>query len=308
MKTKVIIFVLLIALAGIFYLNLRRFHSQPEISKDLNLQKIYIQFDRNIWKIENNIPITKIKKDGKINKFEFKLRSLNAHREVRLVENFPEGIKYKLNPEKLTISPDQTIDFSLEISADKNVKEKEITVKFDGVDINNTYKIILEDVKKQEETEEETGFKVYKDSSGLKIYYPKDFIILDEESLKSLIPQEAEVDVLFTAGNIDGSLQIMVTKASVPPILTLDQVLEFYKNVNEFEGASIKVLNIEKGENPIIEEEASYENTKFIIKNKFILKKEEAKSILYSIAVISKEEKYKENLKTINEIINNSGF
>jgi plastocyanin len=312
MKTKIIIFVLLIALAGIFYLNLRRFHSQPEISKDLNLQKIYIQFDRNIWKIENNIPITKIKKDGKINKFEFKLRSLNAHREVRLVENFPEGIKYKLNPEKLTISPGQTIDFSLEISADKNVKEKEITVKFDGVDINNTYKIILEDVKKQEETEKETnlerGFKVYKDPSGLKIYYPKDFIILNKESLKSLIPQEAETDVLFTAGNFDGSLQIMVTKTNVPPILTLDQILEFYKNVNEFEGASIKVLNIEKGENPIIEEEASYENTKFIIKNKFILKKEETKSILYLIVVISKEEKYKENLKTINEIINKSGF
>jgi hypothetical protein len=88
----------------------------------------------------------------------------------------------------------------------------------------------------------------------------------------------------------------------------MDQILEFYKNVNEFEGASMKVLNIEKGENPIIEEEASYANTKVIIKNKFILKKEEAKSILYSIAVISKEEKYKENLKTINEIINNSGF
>jgi hypothetical protein len=315
MKTKVIILALVIILAGIFYLGLRKFYYQPEISRVPNLQKVFIQFDRNVWKRENNILTTKIKKDGKVNKFEFKLRSLNARREIHLVENFPEGIKYKLTPEKLIISPSQTIDFILEISADKNVKEKEITIKFDGVDINSTYKIILEDVKKSEQTKEEetnleTAFKVYKDPSGLKIYYPKDFVILDKESLKSLIPQEAEAeaDVLFTTGNADGSLQIMVTKASVPPILTMDQILEFYKNVNEFEGASIKVLNIEKGENPIIEEEASYANTKVIIKNKFILKKEETKSILYSIAVISKEEKYKENLKTINEIINNSGF
>ncbi|MGC8981418.1 MAG: hypothetical protein ACP5JU_00490 [Minisyncoccia bacterium] len=305
-----VIFLGILILGSIFYyLNLKKIYQGEDVTKNIKL--VFTQYDKNVWKVEDGLITTKIKKDGNTNVFNFKIGSFNVQREIHFVENFPKGVRYKLRPEKLIVMPNQKIDVVLEISADKSVKENEISFKFDGVDKVNSYKIILEDVKETKpsiEKKEDLNFKIYEDKSGLKVYYPKNFIVLSEENIKSLIPYGAETETLFVASNIDSSLQIIASKTNIPIYLTVDQILDLLKNINEIHGVKIKILNIKKDENPIIDEEIDYLGKKFIVKRKIISKIENDKAFLYEISIVSNEEKFKENLKTIDEIINKSGF
>lgn len=300
MNFKIPIALLLISLFLIFYFNIKPYIISPQnLNITQNLGYVEIKFD-NDWKIENSIPTKKIKKDGKLNVLKFQLISNGVEREIYFERNFPNGVKYKLIPDKLFLKSNEKLDVILEISADKSVKDDSIIIRFNGVDRPyKEAKIILENI-----IETADDFKKYNDESGIKIYYPKDFIILDKEQFSFLLQNATNTKILFVVGNKDESIKIVLTKTDVPKFLTINSILLGLKMLSEIKDSNIKILNIKEREEPIIEEEISLDNEKFLGKKKLILKD----STLYNIDVISSKEKYEENLTLIEKIIEKSGF